>query len=122
MQTLSVPHRKVHPSTAKRLFREFAEGITVWLKAHALPHGGLYEWKLATGAGILELRPNAGLHLASLFCRFDEPQRAKAAGLDCNPHTGKWNHHWEAEQLREHGVKAYVDWTIAEIEAIGGAA
>jgi len=30
----------------------------------------------------------------TLFCRFADPASAKAAGWDCNPHTGKWNKHF----------------------------
>ena len=30
----------------------------------------------------------------TIFTRFDQPTLARAAGIDCNPHSGKWNWHF----------------------------
>lgn len=34
------------------------------------------------------------MNTMGLYSRFAEPARAKAAGMACNPHTGKWNWHF----------------------------
>lgn len=32
----------------------------------------------------------------AVFCRFDDPARAaRALGTSVNPHSGKWNHHYD---------------------------
>ena len=33
------------------------------------------------------------LNFLEVMGRFTEPARARARGIDCNPHTGKWNHY-----------------------------
>lgn len=39
----------------------------------------------------------------SIFARFDNEKAAKALGFDCNPFSGKWNHHfnWAPSQLKQ---------------------
>ena len=65
---------------------------------------GWYPWQLWTRAGRLwidfqehAVTPGPG----TAFCRFDDPERAVELGIDCNPHSGKWNHffgsYWDAE-------------------------
>ncbi len=57
---------------------------------------------LQTGAGRLVLSPveHRGEGLGTVFGRFDDPQAARRL-VDCNPFSGKWNHHyfggWTAE-------------------------
>lgn len=54
------------------------------------------EYMLATRAGDLRLTvflngTSAGAWVAG---RFNEVDRATAEGFDCNPYSGKWNHHF----------------------------
>jgi hypothetical protein len=51
-----------------------------------------YEWAVETRAGMLSL--TAYGHW--IACRFEDVERAKVFGLGyLNPHSGKWNHHYE---------------------------
>jgi hypothetical protein len=66
-----------------------------------------YPWRLETRAGPLVLLVEAhDSHKiggpGAVFTRFEGPSLAPAKELvDCNPHSGKWNHHyfdgWTAE-------------------------
>jgi hypothetical protein len=68
-----------------------------------------YPWRLKTKAGMLSLRVefnelrNHGP--GTVFTRFDSPPDAKCL-TDCNPHSGKWNHHffdgWTVEDALKH--------------------
>ena len=57
---------------------------------------GSYQFQLQTCVGLLRLSVSEGHSIASLFCRFDEPERAvELIGRhQMNPYTGKWNRHW----------------------------
>jgi len=57
---------------------------------------GFYDFQLATSVGLLRLSFSEGHSLASVFGRFDEPERAAAliGRHNMNPYSGKWNHHW----------------------------
>ena len=50
---------------------------------------------LQTKVGELSLRPepNRAVGLATVFTRFDNPQAARQF-VQCNPFSGKWNHHY----------------------------
>lgn len=50
---------------------------------------------LQTRAGGLTLHPteNTTEGLGTVFTRFDDPQAARQL-VDCNPYSGKWNHHY----------------------------
>lgn len=50
---------------------------------------------LQTKAGRLKLHPSdyEGESLGTVFARFDDPQAAMRL-VDCNPFSGKWNHHY----------------------------
>jgi len=50
---------------------------------------------LQTKAGKLTLHPceNETIGLGTVFSRFDDPQAARQL-VDCNPFSGKWNHHY----------------------------
>ena len=60
---------------------------------------GSYQFQLQTSVGLLRLSFSEGHELASVFCRFDEPERAvELIGRhNMNPYSGKWNHHWSKE-------------------------
>jgi hypothetical protein len=57
---------------------------------------------LTTKVGTLTLHPteNRAEGLGTVFGRFDDPKAARQL-VDCNPFSGKWNHHyfdgWTAE-------------------------
>lgn len=61
-------------------------------------------YTLPTKAGILHLylTPNYSNGPGTIYTRFDNPTQAKQAGIDCNPYSGKWNHHY------------FVPWTPQE--------
>jgi hypothetical protein len=69
---------------------------------HAIEKGavptpdGFYEYQLETVVGLLRLSFTEGDRLASVFGRFEEPERAVAVfgRHNLNPFSGKWNHHW----------------------------
>lgn len=56
---------------------------------------GMYQWELATRYGQLRLtvRENRFEGPGTVFTRFDDPSTARRH-LDCNPYSGKWNHHY----------------------------
>jgi hypothetical protein len=64
-----------------------------------------YPWRLETPAGLLRLiiDPHTGRGVkgpGTVFARFDDPEQARRR-VWCNPHSGKWNHHyfsgWDVE-------------------------
>lgn len=57
---------------------------------------GFYELQLQTTVGLLRMSFSEGDNLASVFGRFDEPERAVTliGRHNMNPFSGKWNHHW----------------------------
>ena len=70
---------------------------------------GLYQFQLQTCVGLLRLSMSEGHSLASVFCRFDEPERAvEVIGRhQMNPYSGKWNHHWGKEDDPEIALRLF---------------
>lgn len=64
----------------------------------------MYQYQLMTSVGILQLSFCEGYNLASIFCRFDEPELAipVIGERAMNPYSGKWNWHI--------GRDSNVDW------------
>ena len=60
---------------------------------------GFYQFQLQTCVGLLRLSVSEGHSLASVFGRFDDPERAvELIGRNSmNHYSGKWNHHWGKE-------------------------
>ena len=56
---------------------------------------GFNEWELQTRYGRLGLtvRENATTGPGTVYTRFDDPTTAHPH-TGCNPHSGKWNHHY----------------------------
>ena len=55
------------------------------------------EFILQTKAGKLTLHPTQNADTdgpGTVFARFDNPKAARALLPDCNPCSGKWNHHY----------------------------
>ena len=55
--------------------------------------GSGYEFAIQTKVGLLHLlvTENTTTGPGTVFTRFDDPKAASAI-VDCNPHSGKWNH------------------------------
>lgn len=70
---------------------------------------GTYRFTLATKYGVLRLHvtENYSDGPGTVFTRFDD-QQASEAGLGCNPHSGKWNHHYFSCWTIESAVKDLV--------------
>jgi hypothetical protein len=60
-----------------------------------VPSDGICRWELATRYGPLGLTvsENRIEGPGTVFTRFDDPQTARRH-VDCNPYSGKWNHHY----------------------------
>jgi hypothetical protein len=68
-----------------------------------------YQFQLQTCVGLLRLSMSEGHSLASLFGRFDEPERAvELIGRhNMNPYSGKWNRHWSKEDDTEMALRLF---------------
>jgi hypothetical protein len=71
---------------------------TIEKGAQPTPNGS-YQFQLQTCVGLLHLSVSEGHTLASVFGRFDEPERAVEliGRQQMNPYSGKWNRHWSKE-------------------------
>lgn len=70
---------------------KFREDHARWLMdrgAAVSPHW--YNHKIETNLGTLYVSTHKD-GMPSIYSRFDEPDRARSAGKDCNPYSGKWN-------------------------------
>ena len=70
---------------------------------------GFHQFQLQTCVGLLRLSMSEGHSLASLFGRFDEPERAvELIGRhQMNHYSGKWNHHWGREDDPEIALRLF---------------
>ena len=87
-----------------------AQAKNIAIERGAIPtEDGLYEFQLATSVGLLRLSFTEGHSLASLFGRFDEPNRAVAVigRNSMNPYSGKWNHHWSKDDDPETALLSF---------------
>jgi hypothetical protein len=103
----------------------FSNAVVEYLKSigaeqkqeYTLPNGfhPHYIFRLETRYGSLELTvaSNCIGGPGTVFTRFDEPQRASPS-LDCNPYSGKWNHHYFDSWSVEEAVKNF-KWHINSI-------
>ena len=69
----------------------------------------LYSHSLHTIVGTLILDPKPCVFAGPgvIFARFDDPQTARQHGVDCNPHSGKWNHHYFHPTTAEEAVRDF---------------
>lgn len=77
---------------------KFNRTIKKIIKEHGAidTNSSMYQWSIDTNYGKLLIslhKPRKRQELFSVFCRFDEPERAKSH-TDCNPYSGKWNFHY----------------------------
>jgi hypothetical protein len=72
---------------------------------------GFYEYQLETSVGLLRLSFSEGDSLASVFARFEEPERAVAVigRHRMNPYSGKWNWHWGRDDSPELALLSFQD-------------
>jgi hypothetical protein len=77
----------------QRQFRIQADALIESLGAK--PVDEWYPWRLKTKAGPLSLRVDEEVAsvIGTVFTRFDSPPDAEEL-VDCNPYSGKWNHHY----------------------------
>ena len=70
---------------------------------------GFYQFQLQTCVGLLRLSMSEGHSLASVFGRFDEPEKAvELIGRhQMNHYSGKWNHHWGKEDDPEIALRLF---------------
>jgi hypothetical protein len=70
---------------------------------------GFYQLQLQTSVGVLRLSMSEGHSLASVFGRFEEPERAvELIGRhQMNTYSGKWNHHWGKEDDPEIALRLF---------------
>lgn len=89
-----VRRRPIAVSKQRKLLNR-AKEVAVQVGAVPTPDG-LYQFQLQTTVGLLRISFSEGHELASVFCRFDEPERAVEliSRHEINPFSGKWNHHW----------------------------
>jgi hypothetical protein len=80
-----------------------------------------YRFAITTRAGLLNVRI-CGDYGLTVFCRFEEPERARAAGIPCNPHSGKWNHHYGEHYPAESAASVFAADLAAALRAAEPAA
>jgi hypothetical protein len=76
--------------------RFLKQAVALLLSLGAKQDGGeTYRFTLETKAGRLRLHPteNTTSGPGTVFTRFDDPDAARHL-VDCNPFSGKWNHHY----------------------------
>ena len=74
-----------------------------------------HEYAVATVAGNLYVT----IYDDWIACRFDEPERAKAAVSDprLNPYSGKWNHHYDPAEFKGRRTTRHcVDYFFIELD------
>ena len=74
-----------------------------------------HEYAVATVAGNLHVT----VYDDWIACRFEEPERAKAAMSDTrlNPYSGKWNHHYDAAEFKGRRTTRHcVDYFFIELD------
>lgn len=61
-----------------------------------------YEFTIRTKVGLLNLlvTENTTTGPGTIFTRFDDPEAAREL-VDCNEHSGKWNHHYFSETVEQ---------------------
>jgi hypothetical protein len=86
-----MPRTKLAPKKQRQQF--VAKVTALLLDLGAEPSD--FDFCLHTKAGLLRIHPTANLTigLGTVFARFDDPQAVRQF-LDCNPYSGKWNHHF----------------------------
>jgi hypothetical protein len=101
--------------TAKRDRERFERQIFALLeeKGATRTPDQVYDWELPTSLGILRIRAYAHdccrMGPGNVMCRFDEPKRAKEV-VDCNPYSGKWNHHFTQAWTAKEAVATMRRW------------
>ena len=92
-----MPERQFALNKQRKLLKRIEQ---VAIEKGALPTPeGFYQFQLQTCVGLLRLSVSEGHTLASVFGRFDEPERAAVliGRQQMNPYSGKWNRHWSKE-------------------------
>jgi hypothetical protein len=95
---MTMPGRRQFALNKQRKLLKRIEEVAIEKGAMPTPNGS-YQFQLQTCVGLLRLSLSEGHTLASVFGRFDEPERAvELIGRQhMNPYSGKWNRHWSKE-------------------------
>ena len=99
-----VARRQFALNKQRKLLKRIKE---VAIEKGAMPTpDGSYQFQLQTCVGLLLLSLSEGHTLASVFGRFDDPERAVEliGRQQMNPYSGKWNRHWSKEDDPELAV------------------
>jgi len=99
-----VARRQFALNKQRKLLKRIEE---VAIEKGAMPTpDGSYQFQLQTCVGLLRLSVSEGHTLASVFGRFDDPERAVEliGRQQMNPYSGKWNRHWSKEDDPELAV------------------
>ncbi len=73
----------------KRKPTTFKADTEAYLASIGAKPSDFYAYALDTIIGVLWITPYDDW----IACRWDNIDKARAAGLGCNPYSGKWNHH-----------------------------
>jgi hypothetical protein len=78
----------------------------------------IYPHRALTKVGMLGVHATASDIGLTVFCRFDEPERAIAIlGRDAvNPYSGKWNHHFGDAFTVDEAVKHF-EWQFGRVRS-----
>ena len=82
-----------------------------------------FDFALQTKAGLLKLHPTENLveGLGTVFTRFEDPNTAKEL-VDCNPCSGKWNHHffagWSVDSALRTCISTSEDLAVTIVKTI----
>ena len=103
--------------TAKKDRAAFASGAAAIIErlGGKLIPGESYRWMLATPYGPLSLHVDTEYSSGpgTVFCRFAIPGAARDH-VDCNPYSGKWNHHYFAPTTVADALYC-VEWQLSNL-------
>ena len=83
--------RTLAPKKQRQLFLTKVQALLLGLGA--VQHDEEFILQTKIGSLTLSASENTVEGLGSVFGRFDDPTLARSL-VDCNPYSGKWNHHY----------------------------
>lgn len=105
--------KKQHKQIAK-----FQTKVKEWLiQSGAIQDESSEYLLLPTIAGTLKISFGENeISLVSIFGRFDAPSLAKNKGINCNPYSGKWNHHYTRDEWEQYGPDKILSFFQQDLE------
>ena len=91
----------------KKERKKFYKLLAKWADTACEPSGYKYgyPWKMLTTCGWLYIHAHG--EYATIFTKFTEPDRAIAKRVNCNPYSGKWNHHWACRMTAQEAFDSF---------------